>query len=96
MYPHPGHNCIYGVRTVGNQLIQAPDYNGSLGIDWRFARTSAGDLRLMVDGNYYAKQYFDAYNTEQEFRDRTGSNETGIKAALHVGADGKPVVPFSV
>ncbi len=48
---------------VGNQLIQAPDYNGSLGIDWRFARIAGGDLRLMVDGNYYAKQYFDAYNT---------------------------------
>ncbi len=53
------------VCCVGNQLIQAPDYNGSLGIDWRFARTAAGDLRLMVDGNYYAKQYFDAYNTER-------------------------------
>ena len=50
---------------VGNQLIQAPDYNGSVGIDWRFAQIAAGDLRLMVDGNYYAKQYFDAYNTER-------------------------------
>jgi iron complex outermembrane receptor protein len=53
------------VCCVGNQLIQAPDYNASLGIDWRFARLSAGDLRLMVDGNYYAKQYFDAFNTER-------------------------------
>ena len=50
---------------VGNQLIQAPDYNGGLGIDWRFAKLSAGDLRLMVDGNYYAKQFFDAFNTER-------------------------------
>jgi len=50
---------------VGNQLIQAPDYNGSLGVDWRFAQLSAGDLRLMVDGNYYAKQFFDAFNTER-------------------------------
>ncbi len=53
------------VCCVGNQLIQAPDYNASLGIDWRFARVSAGDLRLMVEGNYYAKQYFDAFNTER-------------------------------
>ncbi len=53
------------VCCVGNQLIQAPDYNGSVGIDWRFAQISSGDLRLMVDGNYYAKQYFDAYNTER-------------------------------
>jgi iron complex outermembrane receptor protein len=50
---------------VGNQLIQAPDYNGSVGIDWRFVHTAAGDLKLMVDGNYYAKQYFDAFNTER-------------------------------
>jgi iron complex outermembrane receptor protein len=50
---------------VGNQLIQAPDYNASLGVDWRFARLAAGDLRLLVDGNLYAKQYFDAFNTER-------------------------------
>jgi|SRR5450631_474697 len=50
---------------VGNQLIQAPDYNASLGVDWRFARTAAGDLRLLVNGNFYAKQYFDAFNTER-------------------------------
>ncbi len=50
---------------VGNQLIQAPDYNASLGVDWRFARIAAGDLRLLVDGNFYAKQYFDAFNTER-------------------------------
>jgi outer membrane receptor protein involved in Fe transport len=53
------------VCCTGNKLIQAPDYNGSLGIDWRFAKLASGDLRLMVDGNYYAKQYFDAYNTER-------------------------------
>src|SRR3984893_4288935 len=53
------------VCCVGNQLIQAPDYNASLGVDWRFARLAAGDLRLMVDGNLYAKQYFDAFNTER-------------------------------
>jgi len=50
---------------VGNQLIQAPDYNGSLEINWRFAQVAAGDLWLMLDGNYYAKQYFDAFNTER-------------------------------
>jgi iron complex outermembrane recepter protein len=53
------------ICCTGNQLIQAPDYNASLGIDWRFAKLSAGDLRLMVDGNYYAKQFFDAFNTER-------------------------------
>ena len=53
------------VCCTGNHLIQAPDYNASIGVDWRFARIAAGDLRLMVDGNYYAKQYFDAFNTER-------------------------------
>jgi iron complex outermembrane recepter protein len=53
------------VCCSGNKLIQAPDVNGSVGIDWRFAHTASGDLRLSVDGNYYGKQYFDAYNTER-------------------------------
>ena len=53
------------VCCTGNHLIQAPEYNASVGVDWRFARIAAGDLRLMVDGNYYAKQYFDAFNTER-------------------------------
>ena len=26
----------------------------------------AGDLRLFIDGNYYGKQYFDAFNTERD------------------------------
>src|ERR1700676_5450922 len=53
------------VCCVGNQLIQAPKYNASMGVDWRFARLAAGDLRFMVDGNFYAKQYFHAFNTER-------------------------------
>jgi iron complex outermembrane receptor protein len=54
------------VCCVGNQLIQAPDYSASLDVDWRFAHLAAGDLRLFVNGNYYGKQYFDAFNTERD------------------------------
>ena len=54
------------VCCVGNQLIQAPDYNAMLAIDWRFLHLGAGDLRLYADGNYYGKQYFDAFNTERD------------------------------
>jgi iron complex outermembrane recepter protein len=54
------------VCCVGNQLIQAPDYNAMLAIDWRFAHLGAGDLRLFADANYYGKQYFDAFNTERD------------------------------
>ena len=53
------------VCCTGNRLIQAPDYSANVGIDWRFARIATADLRLMVDGNYYSKQYFDAFNTER-------------------------------
>jgi iron complex outermembrane recepter protein len=58
-------HTIPRVCCVGNKLIQAPAYNANLAIDWRFARLSAGDLRLLVDGNLYGKQYFDAFNTER-------------------------------
>ena len=50
---------------VGNKLIQAPGYNASLSINWRFMHTGAGDLHAVLDGNLYGKQYFDAYNTER-------------------------------
>jgi outer membrane receptor protein involved in Fe transport len=53
------------VCCVGNQLIQAPDFNGSLAVDWRFAHIAAGDLHLFAEANYYGKQYFDAFNTER-------------------------------
>lgn len=74
---------------VGNQLIQAPDYNGSLGIDWRFAHTAAGDLQLMLEGNYYAKQYFDAYNTERIAQGAYGiaNARVSFKSAANRGFD---------
>ena len=56
---------LHGVDLSGNRLIQAPPYNGSIAIDWRFAHLPAGDLRLMVDENSYGKQYFDAPDTER-------------------------------
>ena len=54
---------------VGNKLIQAPPYNIGLGFNWRVARTGAGDLHLLLDGNAYGKQYFDAFNTERLAQD---------------------------
>jgi iron complex outermembrane receptor protein len=53
------------VCCVGNQLIQAPDFSAMLGINWRFAHLAAGDFHLLADGNFYTKQYFDAFNTER-------------------------------
>jgi len=56
---------LHGNDLSGNRLIQAPTYDASAAIDWRFAHISAGDLRLLLDGNLYGKQYFDAPNTER-------------------------------
>jgi iron complex outermembrane receptor protein len=80
------------VCCTGNQLIQAPDYNGSLGIDWRFVQVSGGNLWLMVDGNYYAKQFFDAYNTERIAQGAYGvgnarlSYKSSAKQGFEIGA----------
>lgn len=62
-------SCTGGVPRIcctGNQLIQAPDYNAMIGVDWRFVHLAQGDLRLYADGNWYGKQYFDAFNTERD------------------------------
>ena len=77
------------VCCVGNQLIQAPDYNGSLSIDWRFAHAAAGDFELMLEGNYYAKQYFDAYNTERIAQGAYGvaNARVSFKSAANRGFD---------
>jgi len=56
---------LHGVNLSGNHLIQAPDYNGSVALDWRFAHLAAGDFRLFLDANAYGKQFFDAPNTER-------------------------------
>ena len=65
--PVPGGPCaVTRVCCVGNQLIQAPHYNASIDVAWRFAHIGAGDLRLFVEGNFYGKQYFDAFNTERD------------------------------
>ena len=56
---------LKGVSLSGNQLIQAPNYNGSVGVDWRFLRRTAGEFHVLVDSNWYGKQYFDAPNTQR-------------------------------
>ena len=63
----PGGPCtVPRVCCVGNQLIQAPDYDASIDVNWRIAQFSAGDLHLLTNANFYGKQYFDAFNTERD------------------------------
>jgi len=54
------------VCCVGNQLIQAPDYSGSVDVSWRVAHLAVGDVRLFANANFYGKQYFDAFNTQRD------------------------------
>jgi iron complex outermembrane receptor protein len=77
---------LHGVDLSGNRLIQAPDYDGSIGVDWRFAHISTGDFRLLLDANLYGKQYFDAPNTQ-----RIAQGAYGIaNARVSFESDSKP------
>jgi iron complex outermembrane recepter protein len=49
----------------GNKLIMAPDLNVGAQVDWRALRLPSNDLHVIINGNYYSKQYFDALNTER-------------------------------
>ena len=86
-------NCtVPRVCCVGNRLIQAPDYDASVDLDWRFARLAVGDLRLFADANFYGKQYFDAFNTERDAQGAYGvanarlSLESTGKRGYSIGA----------
>ncbi len=56
---------LHGADRSGNKLIMAPDVNAGASVDWRAAKTDAGDIHVEVDGNYYGKQYYDALNTDR-------------------------------
>jgi len=83
---------LHEVDLSGNHLIQAPDYNGGIAADWRFAHVANGDFRLLLDANFYAKQYFDAPNTQRIAQGAYGiangrvSFESGSKPGFAIGA----------
>jgi outer membrane receptor protein involved in Fe transport len=51
------------VKAVADFVDGGDDDLGNIGND---ARLAQGDLRLYADGNWYGKQYFDAFNTERD------------------------------
>lgn len=69
------------VCCVGNQLIQAPDYNAGVDINWRMAHFSAGDLQLLLNGNFYGKQFFDAFNTQRDAQGGYGLGNARVQFA---------------
>jgi iron complex outermembrane receptor protein len=83
---------LHTVDLSGNRLIQAPAYNGSVAANWHFAHISSGDFSLLLDANFYGKQYFDAPNTERIAQAAYGvangrvSFESSSKPRFAVGA----------
>jgi iron complex outermembrane receptor protein len=83
---------LHNVDLSGNHLIQAPAYNGSVAVDWQFAHIWSGEFRLLVDANFYGKQYFDAPNTQRIAQGAYGvansrvSFESGSKPGFAAGA----------
>jgi iron complex outermembrane receptor protein len=83
---------LHGVDLSGNHLIQAPIYDTNLAVDWRFARFAAGDFKLLLDANFYGKQYFDAPNTQRIAQGAYGiangrvAFESSSKPGFSVGA----------
>ena len=51
-----------GQSIVGNSIVNAPKYNGTLAIDWDIVQANWGIISTRMDGNYLSKQYFDLEN----------------------------------
>ena len=51
-----------GQSIVGNSIVNAPKYNGTLAIDWDIVQANWGSIAARMDGNYLSKQYFDLEN----------------------------------
>ncbi len=55
---------VKGVDVEGNDLVQAPDVNFNLAMDYDIPVGSAGTVQLPADTSYAGDQYFDILNTE--------------------------------
>ena len=51
-----------GQSIVGNSIVNAPKYSGTMAIDWDLVHANWGSVLARVDGNYLSKQYFDLEN----------------------------------
>ncbi len=51
-----------GQSIVGNSIVNAPKYSGTMAIDWDVVHANWGSVSARVDGNYQSKQYFDLEN----------------------------------
>jgi iron complex outermembrane recepter protein len=51
-----------GESIVGNSIVNAPKFNGTLAVDWDVIHANWGSVTARIDGNYLSKQYFDLEN----------------------------------
>jgi len=51
-----------GQSIVGNSIVNAPKYSGTMAVDWDMVHANWGNVSARVDGNYVSKQYFDLEN----------------------------------
>jgi iron complex outermembrane recepter protein len=54
---------INGASVKGNDLLEAPELNANLAIDFETAIATAGLLKFHIDGNFVDDQYFDFRNS---------------------------------
>lgn len=54
---------LQGQDLSGNQLILAPKWSLSGGIDWKVFEGSFGNVQLHTDSRYSSRLFFDAFNT---------------------------------
>jgi iron complex outermembrane receptor protein len=51
-----------GQSIVGNSIVNAPKYSGTLAVDWDVIQANWGSVATRVDGSYTARQFFDLEN----------------------------------
>lgn len=51
-----------GQSIVGNSIVNAPKYSGTLAVDWDVVQATWGSVAMRVDGSYTARQFFDLEN----------------------------------
>jgi iron complex outermembrane receptor protein len=51
-----------GQSIVGNAIVNAPKYSGTMALDWDVVQANWGSITTRLDGSYTARQFFDLEN----------------------------------
>ena len=64
--------AVSGQDLDGRHLPNAPEFSGTLDVDWDVLSIPAGTLALHVGGNYQSSQYFEPFNVGRIKQDGYG------------------------